>query len=58
MVHTGSDGHTLVLTPGPGCPYANLRVDPDADLYGVVRVLIVDKDGTRLDQLATKISPK
>lgn len=26
--------------------------------YMPVRVLIVDKDGTRLDQLATKISPK
>jgi hypothetical protein len=32
-----------------------LAVDRD---YLPVRVLIVDKDGTRLDQLATKISPK
>jgi hypothetical protein len=32
-----------------------LAVDRD---YLPVRVLIVDKDGTRLDQLATKISPR
>jgi hypothetical protein len=50
------DGLKLVkLKDGPQAKSTEIWLAADRD-YLPVRVLIVDKDGTRLDQLATKIS--
>jgi len=52
------DGLKLVKQKdGPQAKSTEIWLAADRD-YLPVRVLIVDKDGTRLDQLATKISPQ